>query len=351
MSVFIQRNVIEGVCMKSLLFLLVSVLLVCLPVRTRAAQPIEVSDHQVRVSAGILERMIDLTNGNLSTTHLHVDGHDLLTGPATEVSFTVTRAEPNGKPKGLEPGEGGTIDSVKTFNPYPGHHNDPATYDDTALGQTTRWVEPMRVGASQWADTFLLATPEVSTPAPDVSRLTVHARARRESALDGLGLTVIYEVYRGAPVVRKWVEVVNEGSVWRKIEKLTIDDFALAPSVSERVPLTPDGYGVPTSMVGCTSADGAFGVIVASEIPSGLRTIAGTGPRVITRRSSSGCWDRANDSSRSRCSSMLSAARWSRRSRPARRPWTAPSKVLSRTSYRSTSASSARGCRVMLRSG
>jgi hypothetical protein len=141
----------------------------------------------------------------------------------------------------------------------------------------TRWVEPIRVGASQWADTFVRATPEVSTPAPDVSRLTVSARARKESALDGLGITVIYEVYRGAPVVRKWVEIVNEGSVWRKIEKLTIDDFALAPSVSERVPLTPDGYGVPTSMVGCTSADGAFGVIVASEIPSGLRTIAGNG--------------------------------------------------------------------------
>jgi acetoin utilization deacetylase AcuC-like enzyme len=177
--VSVERNVIEGVCMRKALRLLpILGLLPCLSLRTHAAQPFEVSEHQVRVSAGILERVIDLANGNLSTTHLRVDGHDLLAGPATEVSLTVTRAEPNGKPKGLKPGEGGTIDSVKTFNPYPGHHNDPATYDDAALGQTTRWVEPMRVGASQWANAFLLATPEVSTPAPDVARLTVRARAR-----------------------------------------------------------------------------------------------------------------------------------------------------------------------------
>lgn len=259
------------------LFLLTSGLLACTLTQMHAAQALEVSGREVRISAGVLERVIDLANGNLSTTHLRVDGHDLLAGPAIEVSLIVTRAEPNARPKGLKPGEGGSINSEKTFSPYPGHHNDPATYDDAALGRTTRWVEPTRVGASQWADTFILAPPEVSTPAPDVSRVTVPARARRESALDGLAITVIYEVYRGAPVVRKWVEIVNEGSVWRKIEKLTIDDFALAPSVSERVPLTPDGYGVPTSMIGCASADGAFGVIVASEIPSGLRTIAGTG--------------------------------------------------------------------------
>jgi len=286
--------------------------------KTDAAPPFAVSDRQVRISAGVLERVIDLTNGNLSMTHLRVQDQDLLAGPAFEVSLIVTRAEPNARPKGLKPGEGGTIDSVKTFSP--GRHVDPGAYDDATLGQTTRWVEPVRIRASQWADIFTLAKPEVSAPAPDVSRLTIRARARSMgvspmsstavpavsatgilpvavpeshgrdahathgqdaratgSALDGLVLTVVYEVYRGEPVVRKWVEIANESSVWRKIEQLTIDDFALAPSISERVPLTPAGYGVGTSMIGFAASDGAFGVIAANEIPSGLKAIADTG--------------------------------------------------------------------------
>lgn len=263
--------------MKTSLLLLIASILVNAPTKMTAALPFAVSDNQVHVAAGILERTIDLAGGNLSTTRLRVAGQDLLAGPAHEVSFTVTRAEPNGKPKGLQPGEGGSIDSVKTFSPYPGHHNDPSTYDDAALGQTTRWVEPAAVRASQWADLFARATPEVSTPAPDVSRLTTLARAHKGSPLDGLVVAVVYEVYRDEPVVRKWVEIANESSLWRKIEKLTIDDVTLAPSLSQRVSLTPAGYGAEPSIIGFTSAEGTCGVIAASEVPSGLRTITDRG--------------------------------------------------------------------------
>ncbi len=260
---------------RSLLLWSVLGTLACVSPRVFAAQAFEVSDRQVRISAGVLERVISLADGNLSTTRLRVSDRELLGGPALELSLTVTRAEPNARPRGLKSGEGGSIDSVKTFRP--GQHVDPGTYDDATLGQTTRWVEPVRIQASQWADSFARATPEVSRPASDVSRLTVRAVAREGSVLDGLAVTVIYEVYRDEPVVRKWVEIVNESSVWRKIEQLTIDDFALAPSISERVPLTPAGYGVGTSMIGFASSDGTFGVIAANEIPSGLRNIADTG--------------------------------------------------------------------------
>jgi hypothetical protein len=85
--------------------------------KTDAGQPFEISDRQVLISAGVLERVIDLANGNLSTTRLCVSGRDLLAGSAFELSATVTRAEPNAKPKGLKPGEGGSIDSVQTLRP------------------------------------------------------------------------------------------------------------------------------------------------------------------------------------------------------------------------------------------
>ncbi len=255
--------------------LLASGILGSVSIRTHATQPFEISERQVRISAGILERTIDSTNGNLSTTRLRVENKELLAGPAAELSFTVKRAEPNARPKGLKDGEGGTIDSVQTFRP--GRHVDPGTYDDASLGQTTRWVEQIRIQASRWADQFTLDTPQVSTPAADVSRLTICARARKEAALDGLVVTVVYEVYSDEPVVRKWVEIANESSVWRKIEQLTIDDIALAPGISKRVPLTPAGYGAQPSMIGFSSDDETFGVIAASEIPSALRTVADNG--------------------------------------------------------------------------
>ena len=239
--------------------------------RARPSGPFDVSDRQIRISAGVLERMIDLGEGNVSTTRLRVDGHELLAGRAAEVSLTVTRAEPNSRPRGLLPGEGSSIDSVQTFQV--GRHVDAGAYDDTTLGQTTRWVEPVQVQAGRWAEYFVLDAPGLSTPEPDTSRLAIRARARDGSPVEGLELAIVYEVYGGAPAIRKWVQIINRSKTWRKIEQLTIDDLALAPGVSERVPLTPAGYGAQPSLIGCTSSDGTFGVIAASEIPSALRVI------------------------------------------------------------------------------
>jgi len=95
-----------------------------------AAQPFEISEHTARISAAGFERVIALTNGNVSTIRLRVNGQELLAGPAPEFSVTITRAEPNARPSGLKPGEGGSIDSVKTFRP--GQHIEPGAFDDAA---------------------------------------------------------------------------------------------------------------------------------------------------------------------------------------------------------------------------
>jgi hypothetical protein len=242
---------------------------------TAATPPIRVTDQAVHITSEGFERIIGIANGNVTTTRLRVSDQELLGEPAPEFSVTVTRAEPNAPPKGLKPHEGGSIDSVETFEP--GQHVEPGNFDDASLGQTARWIDPVRIRASEWAGTFSLARPEVSTPSADISRLTLRARAKTGSAVDGLVVTLIYEVYRGEPVVRKWVEVANEGSLWRKLEQLTIDDLTVAPGLSGRVPLTPAGYGVETCMMGFAATDGTFGVIAASEIPSGLRFIGTNG--------------------------------------------------------------------------
>lgn len=240
-----------------------------------AWQPFDITSREVRISAGTLERVIDLVDGNVRTTSLRVNGEELLAHPAAEFSVTVTHAEPNARPGGLKAGEGGSIDSVRTF--APGQHVDPGAYDDASLGQTIRWTEPVRVQAGRWAKDFTAAAPELSIPSPGVSRLTIVATARRGGPLDGLVLTLVYEVYWEEPVVRKWVEIANHGSVWRKIEQLTIDDIVLSSEVSGRTPLTPAGYGAQPSLIGFSSPAGTFGVIAASEVPSALRSMGEDG--------------------------------------------------------------------------
>ena len=168
-----QEMTYEGGCMKRVLsLLLISGMLGCISTRTYAAQPFEISDREVRISAGILERVIDLTNGNLSTTRLRVNGQELLAGPAAELSFTVTRAEPNARPKGLKAGR-------RRFHRQRAR---PSSRDSTSTPARTmtRASAKRPAGSSRFASrpangrtASRSRRREVSAPAPDVSRLTI----------------------------------------------------------------------------------------------------------------------------------------------------------------------------------
>lgn len=231
------------------------------------------TNKQACLKAGILERDIVFDGRNCSTASLMVDGDELLADAAREFSVTFTRAEPNERPRGIRPGEVEGIEQKATVEAG----TDALDVKEGGSGpESVKWVDPVTVSADSWASALNLITRRITHPEPGVTRLTLRARATT-GTLRGVSISLFYEVCDGYPVVRKWVEVANNGRNWLKIEKLVIDDIALSAGFLNRTLLTPEERGACSSIIAFGSDDLSHGVIAVSEIPSALRSISETG--------------------------------------------------------------------------
>lgn len=193
----------------------------------------------IRIVAGALERVIRVSGGNVATERLAVSGLPLLGGRAAELSFRVSRAAPNRKP--------------------------------------LAWVDDRSFSADSWGQCFESVNVTVAAPKPGTQRLLIRARSLKDPVLAGVSVNLIYEVYRGYPVIRKWVEIHNNGSHWLRLDNLTTDDVKFGSGFGPGVPLTPSERGAVASIIAFSSADRTKGVIVASEVPSALRAISAEG--------------------------------------------------------------------------
>jgi hypothetical protein len=218
-----------------------------------------------RIRAGALERTLGFAGGNITTAGLAVDGRELLAQPGSEVSFTLSHAEPNQRPAGLTPDGTPPLDSSGLFRRV----NDTALYEDRRPN-APRWVAVTRIESRTWGSKI---SSETSQPKIGVTRLTVHAGLAKA----GLEVAVLYEVYDGYAAIRKWVEISNHSNNWVKIDHLALDDIRLADIFRHRTPLTAADYGAEASVVGFTNREGTHGIIAASEIPSALHHIDETG--------------------------------------------------------------------------
>ena len=215
----------------------------------------------VDLRAGILQRSIRSAKGNLRTESLSVSGRDLLAMPGNDVSFTLSRADPNQRPVGLKPDAQPPIDS-KTLR----HRMlDSGLYEDRRP-DAVRWTAAKRLESRLWGGK---TAHEITRPRPGVTRLTVHAAPGGTD----LAVDVCYELYDGHPAIRKWVQISNRGPAWLRIDHLALDDIRLTGGFRHRTPLTDAGNGAGSSVVAYHDSEGTAGVIAASEIPSALRHI------------------------------------------------------------------------------
>ncbi len=233
----------------------------------------------LRIRAGTLERVLRLSGGNIATEKLPVAGTSLIDGPAGELSFVISRASPNQNPLDLLAGD--AAGGVKLAEAQEGGTDalqiGAEANADTSQAPSVEWLDRRSFSAASWGASFDLARSAVHSPAPGVQRLVIRARSTHDPLLGGVGINLFYEVYAGYPVIRKWVEIHNNSPHWLRLENLIIDDLHLSAALQPGLPLTPSERGATSSMVAFMSADKTRGVIVASEVPSALRSLSGNG--------------------------------------------------------------------------
>jgi len=228
------------------------------------------------LSAGTLQKTIQVSKGKLTTQSLGVGGVELLAGQADEVSLSIARAKPNRNPLELAVGSGKAIRVQAAQADGTDALSVDAQKGEKDVKQVA-WKDERSFAGRTWQGCFNLSNVSICRLAPGATRLIIRVHSLKDPVLAGLSINVIYEVYEGYPVIRKWVEVRNNSANWLRVSKLVMDDIQLAPAFRSQTLLTPSERGAGASIVAFSHKDNRRGLIVASEVPSALRMIQDTG--------------------------------------------------------------------------
>jgi len=248
-----------------------------------AAAPVSIviEGDTIQLKAGVLERGIRVSGGTVATERLAVAGTPVIDGTAAELSFRITRAIPNRNPLDLLP----LVTNAAALSVAEAKANDTDALSvsgqsklepQTPSGQV-QWRDARTFTAATWGDCFDLSTVAVAPSRPGVQRVVIRSRSLKDPVLAGLSVNLIYEVYEGYPVIRKWVEFHNTSANWLKIDSLLTDDLHVGNGFVQGAELTPSERGATSSIIAFTKPDNTKGVMVASEVPSALRKITEKG--------------------------------------------------------------------------
>ena len=230
----------------------------------------------IRLRAGVIEKTIRISGGAVLSDSLTVAGIPLLDAKSEELSFQISRAAPNRNPLELHSDSGAAALSVaetKAGGTDALAVNAGGKSDPKGVAPGVKWVDVRSFSASRWAPCFELSKVTAFSPKPGVQRLHIRTRALKDPVLAGVSINQIYETYDGFPVIRKWVEIHNNGANWLKLDNLRIDGMRLKPEICNQTMLTPSERGAVASVIAFSHTDKTKGVIVASEVPSALRDI------------------------------------------------------------------------------
>lgn len=217
---------------------------------------VKILGERIEITAGPLVRTLELTDNRIRTTSLRVDGAQLDSGPSPDFRVTFHQADPNQRPIGLKPGEAQALDfekAVQNWHKLRSSTNIEGVKMEFPLTETqsVQWKDPMVIDGERMAQSFRIVHAAVSTPRAGVTRLNIRARVNDGNhPLHHVAIDLFYEVYDGYPVIRKWIELANNGPKWLKIDGLTIDAIELAPAFRSKAPLTPQENGACSSVIG-----------------------------------------------------------------------------------------------------
>ncbi|HWK58548.1 MAG TPA: hypothetical protein VNQ80_14490 [Parapedobacter sp.] len=235
------------------------------------------NERSVILDAGLLKRVLSIDKTGVRTEELHVAEQNLLSGPASEISFRIHRAVPNIEPQGLresKDGDPGLISLAENLGETDELH---VNNDHTVDGQQVKWTPVTVCHGSTLGSVFNHHVIIQSQPNAGVDQLRVRYRSSGMDSLEGLAVDIIYEIHEKHPAIRKWVEITNGSGSWLKFDSLMIDDICLSADYRNISELTPSGRGAVSSIRAFSDSSQTHGVLQVSEVPSALRTISTEG--------------------------------------------------------------------------
>ena len=221
---------------------------------------------RIEILAGELTRRIEISNNQIITVSCQVAGEELLEEPTREFRLRFSDAFPNARPEGLQ-----LRDEDKLF------WTDDTLSDKAVDNQPVQWKNLITLDGMVFSRFFTQTASLVTHPRDGVSRLMIRVRSVEDNTFKGVSIALFYEVYQGFPVIRKWIEITNNGAKWIKIDELTTEDISLAKTCRTCVDLVPSYEGAGSCLRAFGDPSGTLGVIAGSEVPSALRRISDTG--------------------------------------------------------------------------
>ncbi len=229
---------------------------------------------EIVIKAGMFERKFQKSENAASS--LIIKGENVVNG-ATSGDFSVTlwKASPNKKPQGMAYSSEAGVEQK----------NDEKNSTDALkvkkkkgqVDQSVQWIDSVSVSGGRFGDVFDDVQYSIHSEKAETKQLEVTFSAQSSGEWKGLEAKVIYEIYDGSPAIRKRISLTNNSTQWLKLSNLVIDDVAVTGEYSTKTLFTPDVRGIESSIIAFHNADASAGVIVASEVPSKLRSISEKG--------------------------------------------------------------------------
>ena len=230
--------------------------------------------NEIVIKAGMFERKFQ--KSETAASSLLVKGVNVVNGATTgDFSVTLWKASPNKEPQGM----------AYTSEAGVEQQNDEKNSTDALkvkkkknqVEQSLQWGDSVSVSGGGFGEVFDDVQYAIHSENTGTKQLEVTFSAQSSGQWKGLEAKVIYEIYNGFPAIRKRISFTNNNSQWLKLSNLVIDDVAVTAEYSTKKLFTPDVRGIESSIIAFHNADASAGVVMASEVPSKLRSISDKG--------------------------------------------------------------------------
>lgn len=227
------------------------------------------------MNAGMLQKELALNNVNIKNSGIKIRGSGVTSGLSGEISLTLWKALPNKQPEGIK----FALISGVVQDDAISNNTDALTVKNAGSKpcQTIKWVDSLTVNGNNLDVVFDTCSQTIINLHENTVRLVLSFNALNCPEWKGLHLDIFYEIYKGYPVIKKWIYLSNKSNYWVKAGNLILDRVDLKYPYQLTTLLTPAVRGLDPDIVAISDSARGAGIIQVSEVPSKTRLLTQKG--------------------------------------------------------------------------